>query len=533
MLTGLTEMGKKKLFLLISLFIVLLIAGRLVWLDFFMIKEQPYAVDGVLDLREWDASKGKAITLDGEWALYPFTLLEDYDDTQETESRRLINVPGGWNTTLQDEVESPYGYGTYHLRVLVNPEERHSYSIFIPSVRSSSQLFINGSKYGSSGQPAEIADEYKANNVAYTVTFTADQEGVIDVILQAANFLDSRSSGLVRSMKFGTDEAVQKERQLSVSMQFVVVIALLIHSIYTIILFFMNRDKKLLYFSLLLFCTMFILLNSSEDKILQSWIEIDYEFSFKLVFFEMIIIIYSMIQCTINFFPVRWKQRILTYSTIVCVAVFLLMIILPNQLVITVGNSLMYTAFIMAILIVFFMLKSALTQLENNLLLILSIISFIHYFLWWNFFLISGMKVVFYPFDLLIALILFSVTWFQRYFHIFEEQKKMTAELKQIDKVKDEFLVNTSHELRNPLHGILNISQVVLEREKDALSAKSIKDLQMVHTVGRRMSLLLNDLLDVTRLQEGGIQLQLRSVSIQTVASGVIDMIVSWRKGSR
>ncbi len=525
-------MGKRNLFFTIGLFVILLTVSRLIWLEYFMIKDQPQPVNGVLDLREWEGHRGKPITLDGEWALYPFTFATTYDDILAVENRRSVHVPDGWNEVLQDGVETPYGFGTYHLRILMNPGDPQTYSIFVPSVRSSSRLFINGHEQGGSGLPAEKEEEYIPTNIAYTVTFTANKEGVIDVVLQAANYLDSRSSGLIRSLKFGTEVAVQKERQLSIAMQLVIAIALIIHAIYTAILFFMNRDKKMIYFSVLLISTMFIILNSSEDKILQNWIMISYKLSFKMVFLLMIISAYSLLQCTIHFFPSSWRKKILTYATIMYGSMLVFMLALPHHLVNIVGNLFACIVILVGTVIVFLMVKTALKDIKDNLLLTLSVISFMNHFLWWGIILITGVKVVYYPFDLVIALIIFSVIWFQRYFKLFEEQKKLTAELKQVDKVKDEFLVNTSHELRNPLHGILNISQVVLEREKSTLSVQSMKDLEMVHTVGRRMSLLLNDLLDVTRLQEGGIQLRLRSLSIQTIADGVIAMVRFLEEGT-
>jgi len=49
--------------------------------------------------------------------------------------------------------------------------------------------------------------------------------------------------------------------------------------------------------------------------------------------------------------------------------------------------------------------------------------------------------------------------------------------------------------------------------------------LELLVTVGRRMSFMLNDLLDLMRLKERGIRLQTGSVSVQTIATGVCDML--------
>jgi two-component system sensor histidine kinase ChiS len=81
------------------------------------------------------------------------------------------------------------------------------------------------------------------------------------------------------------------------------------------------------------------------------------------------------------------------------------------------------------------------------------------------------------------------------------------------------------HELRSPLHGILNITQTVMDSEKKSLSDKNIKNMELIITVGRRMSFMLNDLIDLTLLKEGIIRLHVKSLQVQTVTSGVFDML--------
>src|SRR5690606_9907715 len=105
------------------------------------------------------------------------------------------------------------------------------------------------------------------------------------------------------------------------------------------------------------------------------------------------------------------------------------------------------------------------------------------------------------------------------------KQTELTLRLQEVNRRKDEFLANTSHELRNPLHGILNMSHVVLERDKKKLSTQSVHDLETVLSVGRRMSLMLDDLLDVSRLKDNSLKLDVQTVSIQSLANGVIDMV--------
>ncbi|XRD26797.1 ATP-binding protein [Lysinibacillus fusiformis] len=139
--------------------------------------------------------------------------------------------------------------------------------------------------------------------------------------------------------------------------------------------------------------------------------------------------------------------------------------------------------------------------------------------------LITGIKIISYPFDLIVTIACLATLWFKDYAKVHTDTKELAHKLQETDKIKDEFLASTSHELRNPLHSIINMSKAVLDREAKTLTTKSVNDLETVLSVGNRMSLLLNDLLDVMRLKDNTQKLQLSMVSIHSIAVGVFDML--------
>ena len=520
------SLKKNKAPLAVILFIAMLTGGHILWLEMFEPKEQPYAKKGLLDVRNWEWDSGRTITLDGEWEFYPevFLMADDQVHTSPKHTAQYVKVPGDWNTYRHDS-SSPYGYGSYRLRILLEPEDHRVYGIYVPNVRSSSQLFVNGRLIRSSGQPAAQAEDYLAKNVPYTASFTSEGNGVVEIVLQAANFDDPRGGGLIRSLKFGLEEAVQHERHVSVSMQLLVACALLFQASCFLVLYIIDRNKRWFYFSLVLFSMTLLITNSSEDKLLQFFFPIDFQWSFKILNLSIVLLLYSWIRFHIGEFPKAWRPKLLLWLRLVCVATGGLTFLLPVTYQIPLRNWTVGLVSPLFALSVVYALKKALQGMSGNQFLFLSFLALLNHLIWWLYLTVKGIKIIFYPFDLIVALITFSSVLFNRYYHLYHEQKKMTAELKEAEKKKEEFLIKTSHELRNPLHGMINISQMVLERERKTLSANSVQELDTVLSIGRRMSLMLDDLLDVAQLRNGRIRLHMQRCSLPSIIQGVMDMV--------
>lgn len=504
------------------LFMLLLTAGRLLWIESFRSSAQPHAAAGQLDLREWNAPDDYMISLDGEWEFYPHVWW--MDGVPADAEPQMLTVPGYWNAAMPDG-DSPHGYGSYRLRILVDPQRQDTYSIRMASVRSSSELYVNGRLLAVNGRIGTDRQTSEAGNIPRTVSFTADDSGMIEVIVQAANFNDPRGSGIVRSVKFGTEQEVLRETEVSVMLQMMTGIVFVMQAVYTLILYFVgSRDRKLLYFSLLAASLMVVTLLGSDEKVLHLWLPISYEWGFKLIHLGDILIGYAIMQSLGGQLP-QWYRKLAMWFGIVCLTGVVFALLLPARYAIPVQPLFHLIPAFAVVMAVFTMLRTSIRQFRENTLLLLSLIALLSHGAWWGILMVSGVKVLYYPFDVITAMALFASVWFRQYFQIHHTTRMLAAQLQEADRRKDEFLANTSHELRNPLHGILNISQSVLERERSTMRAQSIADLEIVLSVGRRMSLMLNDLLDVMSLKEGSPRLQLRDFSLQAVVSGVMDML--------
>lgn len=509
----------------------LLIGARILWITVFENDKEMNIQDGELDLRHVQIDEDQLISLNGNWEFYPNNLLFQ-DDHPFPDEHSYIDVPSTWGTYMSDVQDHPseFGYGSYRLRILVNEQDETTYSIRVPSVRSASELFVNGRQLGYSGQVGTDSTSHVADNLPYSVYFTAD-DGVIDIVMHASNFQDTRGGGLVRSMKFGTERALSQQTNLSKGLQQAVLIIIILHSLYACILYFVgNKDKKLIYFSLFSLSALFLLGLGFEEKSLHLWLNLSYDVSFRLATIALILMGYFLFKAIKELLP-RWIQKLAILYTIIMVSLLVCITVLPIDVYLVTQpfyNALTNLSFLLA---VYAVLRMSMKQLNQNMLLLLSLIAFASHTAWGFIHMEFGINVTYYPFDLILAFIFLSAYWFQEYAKDQREAQRMAVKLQEADKVKDAFLATTSHELRNPLHAVLNMSHTVLERERHALDKKSVKDLTTVLSVGKRMSNMLNDLLDVLTLKENQLRLSRTTFNVQSITSGIFDLLYTMING--
>ncbi|MFD3257593.1 ATP-binding protein [Paenibacillus lentus] len=520
-------MTKRKTLLISLLFLSILTGFRFVWMYFFTAPAQPTAIQGELDLRNWDQLTEHPIKLDGEWEFYPYTLfMQNSDINMALEDKAdYIPVPGSWKFLQKPNTNSYYGYGSYRLRILVDPDLGKSYGFHITNISTSSEVYVNGQLLAQSGQPADHKEAYKPQNIPYTAYYTLENEGVLDLVIQVANFDNTRKGGIDRSIKFGLEDTLNRKIHFANDMVRFACVAYMIHALYGVVLFFIgNRDKRLIYFSGMITCIVLGTLLDGE-RLLFVWFPFDYQWGIK---FQYIVVIsggYFLLQTIRYRLPYFLKTTGSLIFIIACAAAIMSILLLPASYIFILEPVYLLIMSIPCLLAPTVMFGSTIRNSRENIFLLLAAIAAISSLIWLFIIYALRIEMVSYPFDLIIATICFASYWFKRYFQVLNETQKLTTKLQRADKHKDDFLATVAHELRNPLHGILNISQSVSEREKDSLGNKSAKDLELLLTVGRRMSYMLNELLDLGRLKENRIELSPAPVSIHSVTSTVIDML--------
>jgi signal transduction histidine kinase len=107
----------------------------------------------------------------------------------------------------------------------------------------------------------------------------------------------------------------------------------------------------------------------------------------------------------------------------------------------------------------------------------------------------------------------------------FLKSERLAQQLLVRDRQKDEFLAKTSHELRTPLHGIINLSESLLENKETPLASEHRENIRLLHLIGRRLSGLVNDILDMNRIRYGQLNVHLKPVDLYVSTRFVMETL--------
>ncbi|MCY7323021.1 MAG: response regulator [Phormidesmis sp. CAN_BIN36] len=102
---------------------------------------------------------------------------------------------------------------------------------------------------------------------------------------------------------------------------------------------------------------------------------------------------------------------------------------------------------------------------------------------------------------------------------IARELAAKNADLVQLNRLKDEFLACISHELRTPLTAVLGLSSLLKDQLLGTLNDRQVRYAQLIHRSGRHLMTIVNDILDLTRMETGQLEITLEPANITTVCN--------------
>ncbi|WP_228015994.1 sensor histidine kinase [Synechocystis salina] len=100
-----------------------------------------------------------------------------------------------------------------------------------------------------------------------------------------------------------------------------------------------------------------------------------------------------------------------------------------------------------------------------------------------------------------------------------------SSEAEAANATKSIFLANMSHELRTPLNAIIGYSEMLIEEAEDLESEELVPDLEKILRAGKALLTLINDLLDISKIEAGKMDLYLETFNLNELIAGILDTI--------
>jgi len=106
-----------------------------------------------------------------------------------------------------------------------------------------------------------------------------------------------------------------------------------------------------------------------------------------------------------------------------------------------------------------------------------------------------------------------------------ESLRKATLAAERAGKAKSEFLAKMSHELRTPLNAVIGYSQMLLEEAEDTGDDEDVPDIERILAAGAHLLRLVNNVLDLSKIEAGHMELFLQDFSLEVVVQAAIEEV--------
>ena len=105
---------------------------------------------------------------------------------------------------------------------------------------------------------------------------------------------------------------------------------------------------------------------------------------------------------------------------------------------------------------------------------------------------------------------------------LYAEQLETAERLREVDRLKSEFLASMSHELRTPLNSIIGFADVLLEGIDGPLNERMNEDVTLIRDSGRHLRALIGEMLDMSKIEAGVMELYYEEVDIRALAQEIV-----------
>lgn len=473
-------------------------------------------VNGILDLRDWNSEQDGTVTLKGDWEFYR----EEFVDYGQIESEGMtVQVPSGWKD-YEGTGGSGFGYGTYMLQVK-NAKAGMPLALRVPGMSTAYELYIDDRLVSSCGTINTGEEQSEPWVETKTITFTPDAS-TFSILIKVSNYTYA-VGGMRYAISMGTPEQISAMGKIVADKDMFLFAALMVMAFYYFLIFLLRPDdKSSLYFVLM--CVIFACrITVIGDTLIYRLVPvISYHAVVVLDFLTTVWFSIFAVIMVKQFFPKQLPRIALKlffiYGVLISIVIlfspvsfFTSLIVLVQVMAIGIG---MYGNCYLAMIFV-----SGRETGKNEAGLILAggialALAALHDVLYNDSLIQSGIgewvAIAQFVLVLIQAFILAK-----RFSEAFKSVHTLSQKLMKLDAVKDEFLANTSHELRTPLNGIIGVTEALLRGGSGELSGMQRQELSVVAGSSRRLSNLVNEILDYSKMKNGDILLNIVPIRLE------------------
>ncbi len=246
-------------------------------------KIPPEAINGVLNLHNWDLEKDGPVDLKGEWDFYWNKQLkpEDFTKINSPVKTGLMRFPGVWNGYLiNGEKLSGDGFATYRLKIMMN-DQMGALAFKLLDMGTTYSLYVNGEKISYAGVTGKTS-ETTAPMYFPKISNFISESNQIEIILHISNF-HHRLGGPWEVIRFGRERDIREIREKSLIFDIFLFGGILIMGIYHLILFSLRKkDRSPLYFGFFCILIALRLITTGEKHLIMLFPGIGWELLVKL-----------------------------------------------------------------------------------------------------------------------------------------------------------------------------------------------------------------------------------------------------------
>lgn len=529
-----------------------------------------------LDLSAWDFRSKGMNYLETGWQFYPNHILSPQDfaiSNPNTDKDRPVydasliphysNVKisvNGWTDTGASSIwrgpaEEPasmgaFGFGTYRLTVKVSDANR-MIELNFPEINQAAQIWINGDLVQTIGKVASSEDAYSAESRPVDVTFMPSSQGIVEIVIVCANFTNP-FGGITCSPAIGTVSQIDQLTIVSkmwIAGVFTLLIMIVITGFY-ISFTFESKDKYFLFILLIGLSLAYEFCDKAFNPMPDIWNHLLQTTFYLLMALVSMLYFSALVPKGGRYFFNRLNNWDVHVAFSFCL-LFLIIFWLHPEFLYGRLTILIYVAFVILISLynVIRMFYLAFTDTPNSTFLTIAAIIATSVFVTLP---IRSQQIFFIPLHSIgIVLMIFgtAVYFTINYVRAYNKVSRFTLELeaavqdktRNIAKVNAELLQanrklmeneearkkmmsNVSHDLRTPIAAIRGYLELLMKGGRSISPETSDTYIRNMHTRCMQMEQLIEDLMQLTRLESGSVNLNYQVLSVREILESLYDL---------